>query len=258
MKSTEYPEYKDYKNSKISIRSKGKIPPYEWRRFVNFIEAIGRKPEGDYYLFIDPSLDTSKAENYRWKKRVLERPNKTYPEYVNWKGMNARCHAPSFKDTRDYQAKGIKVCGRWRNFHNFYKDMGPKPTSKHSIDRIDNNGNYEPANCRWATTTVQARNTSKNTIYTVDGVTGCVPELAEHFKICANSLHKSLYRGNTIEDAVQALSNMYIEYKGYRLTKGRWADMLGVKRPTLYARFSRFTELQNVFEGYIIPDKEEE
>lgn len=76
--------------------------------------------------------------------------------------MRERCHAPATEsDARLYRDKGIIVCDRWRNsFAEFLSDMGERPDG-HSIDRIDSNGNYEPGNCRWASPTTQARNTSR-------------------------------------------------------------------------------------------------
>lgn len=79
-------------------------------------------------------------------------------EYRTWKAMRKRCSNPKFEDFKYYGGRGIKVCDRWNEFTNFYADMGPRPSSTHSIDRIDVNGNYEPTNCRWATPTEQSRN----------------------------------------------------------------------------------------------------
>lgn len=80
-------------------------------------------------------------------------------EWISWKSLKVRCLDKKHKAYRLYGGRGIKVCERWVNsFENFYKDMGPKPTNLHSIDRIDNDGDYEPSNCRWATQKEQIRN----------------------------------------------------------------------------------------------------
>lgn len=88
-------------------------------------------------------------------------------EYVAFQSMFQRCYDPKNKSYGLYGARGIKICERWRESHgfrNFLEDMGPKPSSKHSLDRVNPDGNYSPENCRWATARQQAmnrRNTSK-------------------------------------------------------------------------------------------------
>lgn len=83
-------------------------------------------------------------------------------EYGSWCGMKGRCHNKKDKAYKWYGGRGISVCERWRDsFEAFYEDMGPKPSPELSIDRIDNDGNYEPGNCRWATAKQQTRNSRK-------------------------------------------------------------------------------------------------
>ena len=79
-------------------------------------------------------------------------------EYECWKSMKQRCSNPNKDGYKNYGGRGIKVCDRWLNsFENFYADMGPKPVG-HSIDRINNDGNYEPKNCKWSSNSDQAYN----------------------------------------------------------------------------------------------------
>ncbi len=100
--------------------------------------------------------------------------------YNAWNGMIKRCYNPLSRVYRLYGARGITVCDRWRNsLSDFLVDIGPRPSKYHSIDRINNDGNYEPANCRWATQSQQCRNRRNNRTVTHDGVTATITEWAE-------------------------------------------------------------------------------
>ncbi len=79
-------------------------------------------------------------------------------EYRAWKAMRARCANPNEQYFYLYGGRGITVCERWNEFSNFWEDMGPRPSPRHSVDRIDVNGTYEPGNCRWATAQEQRLN----------------------------------------------------------------------------------------------------
>ncbi len=87
-----------------------------------------------------------------------------HPSYSSWNHMHQRCGNPSNISYKNYGARGIKVCERWKDFWRFVDDMGVRPSSRHSIDRIDNSGDYCPENCRWATQKEQIRNTRRTRI----------------------------------------------------------------------------------------------
>ena len=78
------------------------------------------------------------------------------PEYAAWKALRQRCKS------KPRYAGRVRVCARWDRFDNFLVDMGKRPSTEHSVDRINNDGDYEPSNCRWATREEQASNTSRN------------------------------------------------------------------------------------------------
>lgn len=83
------------------------------------------------------------------------------PEYVLWLGMRRRCDNPSHVGYKNYGARGIQVCERWNDFTLFLADVGRRPTPQHTLDRINNDGNYEPGNVRWATRIEQAANSRR-------------------------------------------------------------------------------------------------
>ena len=104
-----------------------------------------------------------KAANIRWNKAQP-------PEYHVWVSMKNRCYNSHNKRHAIYGARGITVCARWRaSFAAFLEDVGPRPSTLYSIERINNDGNYEPGNVKWATSTEQARNRRSNVILEFNG-----------------------------------------------------------------------------------------
>lgn len=101
-------------------------------------------------------------------------------EYRSWTCMLTRCSNPHSANYPRYGGKGITVCQQWQNFSIFLADMGLKPTSRHTIDRIDNAKGYSPDNCRWATSAEQSKN-RKNTVWVdVNGAKMCLSDACRH------------------------------------------------------------------------------
>lgn len=115
--------------------------------------------------------------------------------YNIWQKMLKRCNDPSCSGFCRYGGRGITVCPRWFMFENFLEDMGVRPSKNHSIDLIDNNGNYEAANCRWATAVQQANNRRTNSPLTVNGITLNISQWAERLGVLDKTLYERLAKG---------------------------------------------------------------
>lgn len=126
------------------------------------------------------------------------------PEYRAWRSMKQRCCNPRSPKYADYGARGIKICSHWLNdFVAFYRDVGARPSPAFSLDREDNNGDYSPGNCRWATKKQQQRNTRRNRILSYCGIEKTQAEWAFLFSISWEVLHGRLQRGWSVEAALE-------------------------------------------------------
>ena len=115
-------------------------------------------------------------------------------EYIAWKAMKNRCYCKSYTGYKNYGGRGIKVCKKWLNdYPAFLKDVGKRPSKKHSLDRIDNDGDYEPCNVRWATRKVQRRNARNVQPITLDGETKLIVEWAEISKVPEESIRSRIF-----------------------------------------------------------------
>ncbi len=124
--------------------------------------------------------------------------------YRIWSGMKQRCTNPNTINYKSYGAKGVSVCTEWQDFKNFYAwAIANGYADNLTIDRVDNNGNYEPSNCCWATNKAQQNHTSYTRLHTYNGETLSVMQWAEKMGIHPNMLYKRLYRGWSIEKAIK-------------------------------------------------------
>lgn len=126
------------------------------------------------------------------------------PAYNVWLNMRRRCHDPKYPKFASYGAKGRIVCERWRtSFENFLADMGERPSEKHSIERLNNDGNYEPGNCIWTDDPlVQANNTSTNHILTFNGKSQTIAQWAREIGMPYGTLIARIQRGWSDEKAL--------------------------------------------------------
>jgi predicted nucleic acid-binding Zn ribbon protein len=139
-------------------------------------------------------------------KRATKHGMRGISEYDIWRSMAQRCNNQKSSSYTNYGGRGIVMCDRWldpeNGFTNFYTDMGPRPSPKHSIDRIDVDGNYCPENCRWATHKEQARNKRNNKMITYAGKTLCLVEWDEEVGIPYTTIWARLRNGWSVEEAL--------------------------------------------------------
>jgi len=118
------------------------------------------------------------------------------PEYKAWLNMKQRCSNPNRKNYSDYGGRGIAVCDRWLNFKNFLADMGTKPSPKHSLDRINNDGDYQKNNCKWSTRVEQQNNLRNNKpLITIENDTRTIAQWAKKMGFSASVIHNRLKMG---------------------------------------------------------------
>lgn len=122
------------------------------------------------------------------------------PEHSVWGGIKTRCYNPNATGYENYGGRGITMCAQWLNdFSQFYKDMGPRPSSNHSIERKDTNGNYDPTNCVWATSMEQGKNRRNNRPLTLNGETLILSEWARRLGFSTARIVTRLKRGWSVE-----------------------------------------------------------
>lgn len=152
-----------------------------------------------------------------------------------WRQMKNRCNERYSTSpwAKQYAGRCVKVCDRWLNsFADFYADMGDPPTETHTLDRIDNDGDYTPTNCRWATRKEQANNTSRNRKITIDGETKTLSEWCDVYKMPYISVCTRLRRGMGIIEALTKSNkrwvNTLVTLDGMSKTIKEWSIMYKV------------------------------
>jgi hypothetical protein len=137
-------------------------------------------------------------------RKIREKHGMTHhPLYKRWSDMRYRCNNPNHPVYRNYGGRGITVCERWdKSFVAYIEDVGEPPFKGAQIDRTDNNGPYSPENIRWVNQKEQCRNTRKNLLYTVDGVTKTQAEWVEIYDINQSTFRARMRNGWDVKDAL--------------------------------------------------------
>lgn len=148
-------------------------------------------------------------EKYEQLKQVIQDGRKKYgskhprfkhglsysPQYFIWQAMKRRCFNKNDKSYKNYGARGITICRQWLSFSNFYKDFGVTYKKGLSIERIDNNGNYEPNNCKWIPTPEQGKNRRTVKLFTYQGATHNVSEWERKLSLKPDFINSKLRKG---------------------------------------------------------------
>lgn len=171
------------------------------------------------------------------------------PEYRVWQQLRQRCQNPRDPSFANYGGRGIAVCERWSvSFQAFIDDMGERPSPRHSIDRIDNDGPYAPQNCRWTEMRVQLRNRRTNNRLTFRGRTQTVTDWAAELGIAAPTLDARLARGWSVEKALttpgetssrKKSAHRMLTYNGETHSLAEWNRRLGCSPTTILCRLKK-------------------
>ena len=154
-----------------------------------------------------PVFENSLRSAMSWScgciQKSLDGFGRSHPLYGIWAGIFTRCENENYPQFDLYGGRGIKVCDRWRNFSNFAVDMGDRPSPNHSVEREDNDGDYEPGNCRWATSSEQARNRSSNRLLGYQGRVQCLQDWCDELGLDYMLMHGRLSNGWTVDRAFE-------------------------------------------------------
>lgn len=152
---------------------------------------------------VSGSIKSCGCKKFHYNSIAHKRHGMTHSrEFVTWSSMKARCLNRNDPFFSQYGGRGISICERWVNsFDNFYEDMGQRPAGM-SLDRVDVNGNYSKANCKWSTQSEQCRNMRSNRILTLNGVGKCVAEWSKETGIKSSTIFERLRRGLSDEETL--------------------------------------------------------
>lgn len=177
-------------------------------------------------------------------------PSCKSPEYRTWLAIKSRCKNSSDRNYRRYGGRGITVDPAIdKSFAAFFAELGPKPTDRHSVDRIDNNKGYAPGNMRWAYRSQQQLNRSNNRLLSAHGKTQSIVEWSRELNLAQRTITGRLLRGKSIEDALQPsrLKKRIYTFDGKKQDLAKWCRELGLHYATVLHRINRgLTFLQSI------------
>lgn len=168
--------------------------------------------------------------------------------YRIWNGMVQRCTNSGLERYRYYGGRGITVCDRWRKFENFFADMGDPPDG-FSIERRDNDGNYELSNCYWLPLEKQTQNRRGNVYVDIDGESVCVAEAARRLGVKEATIHYRLKNALHKKDIHAPVGrDVFLTFNGETLNLKQWSEKLGINRTTITNRRLKGWPVERILE----------
>lgn len=189
------------KNGRLTIVRRVPDRRRGWPRWLAMCDCGAEKEFDSNALRTTLSCGCLKRERMASLKARKTHGRSRSPIYGIWCKMRDRCENPKNKDYPKWGGRGISVCARWKKFENFLSDMGERP-ERMTIERLDNDGDYEPSNCKWASRKEQAWNTSRNRYFEINGESLILSEWARRLGTSTDTIDFRLKAGWPIEKAL--------------------------------------------------------
>ena len=192
------------------------------------------------------------------KERITSHGFGNHPLYDIWYNMIQRCTIPEHYNYKNYGARGITVCDEWLTIEGFLQDMDNRPSKLHSIDRIDNDGNYCKENCKWSTTKEQGNNRRTNRILEYNDKKQTITQWADELGVSSITLYGRLRQGWSIEDTLTKdiqSSKRLLTHNGRTATLKEWSVIIGINFETLCTRYNKGLSDDEILNTEIRPVK---
>lgn len=226
-------------SSLVAIRTTGKAASGDIKWLFKCDCGVEFEANG-YYARSGKIISCPGCSTHRTKLASVKHGLSNTPEFSTWTDIQTRCNNQSSKFYKNYGGRGIQVCTRWtESFENFLADIGFRPGREFSIDRIDNNGNYEPSNCRWATRVEQANNKRNNVKVTIDGITKNISTWAKEYGVCVSTA-SIRYRDGFCGESIFKTTKQTITHAGITDTIKGWSNRTGIKPSTISMRINHY------------------